>query len=467
MKPKFFTVDLFAGCGGISEGFHKAGFGTIAQVEMNEYACQSLRTRQVFFELNARHKLPVYNEYLKGNVSLEQIYSRFPDIRDAVDHRVIEETLSDESIQSVIRRIEESKEYHNPPHSISVFLGGPPCQPYSIINRAWVRRDLEDRKKNVVKKDEIEKKNFLYRHYLELLKYFTPDLFVYENVPGLFSATSGGEKIFQKLLKDFSDLDPSYEIIPPLNDVSKNPHSYIMNCSGFGIPQNRKRLILIGYRNDLEEKNPHIKKIHTILRNMGRSGSNKVLTVRDAIGDLPPLKPGSGNNGYYEKYPETGGLSEYQIRMRRGSDAVLNHFARAHMASDLDRYRFFIEHYDDAGKNVTLKELLEERPDLAPKHKERNFDKFVDRFKVQGWSRPSSTITSHLSKDGHYFIHPDIQQCRSFTVREAARCQSFPDNFFFEGPRTEQFRQVGNAVPPLFAKAIGRVVRYELEKIYR
>jgi DNA (cytosine-5)-methyltransferase 1 len=467
MKPTFFTVDLFAGCGGISEGFHQAGFGTIAQVEMNESACQTLRTRQIFFELKNRHKLPIYNEYVKGNRSLEQIYSEFPDMYEAISHRVIEVTLSDESIQSVIQRIEESVRFHNPPHSVNVFLGGPPCQPYSIINRAWVRKDLEDRNKDLVKKDEIEKKNFLYRHYLELLRHFKPDLFVYENVPGLFSAMSGGEKIFQKLLEDFSDLDPSYEIIPPLDDVSKNPHSYIMNCSGFGVPQNRKRLILIGYRKDLEEKNPHIREIHAKLRHMGMLGSNKPLTVKDAISDLPSLKPGSGNNRYYDEYPEARSLNEYQIKMRRVSKSVLNHFARAHMVSDLDRYRFFIEHYNDVGKNVTLKELLKERPDLAPEHKEINFDKFVDRFKVQGWSQPSSTITSHLSKDGHYFIHPDIHQCRSFTVREAARCQSFPDNFLFEGPRTEQFRQVGNAVPPLFAKAIGRSVRHELEKIYR
>ena len=235
MKPKFFTVDLFAGCGGISEGFHQAGFGTIAQVEMNESACQTLRTRQIFFELKNRHKIPIYNEYVKGNISPEQIYSDFPDIRDAVNHRVIEVTLSDESIQSVIQQIENSVHFHNPPHSINVFLGGPPCQPYSIINRAWVMKDLDEKKK-----EDIEKKNFLYRHYLELLRHFKPDVFIYENVPGLFSATTGGQKIFQKLLKDFSDLSPSYTIIPPLDKVTENPHHYILNSVNFGVPSNQK-----------------------------------------------------------------------------------------------------------------------------------------------------------------------------------------------------------------------------------
>jgi DNA (cytosine-5)-methyltransferase 1 len=460
MKPKFFTVDLFAGCGGISEGFHQAGFGTIAQVEMNASACQTLRTRQIFFKLKEKDKLSVYYEYVQGKISLEQIFSEFPDIRDAVNHRVIEVTLSDESIQSVIQRIEESVYFHNPPHSINVFLGGPPCQPYSIINRAWVMKDLDEKKK-----EDINKKNFLYRHYLELLRHFQPDVFVYENVPGLFSATTGGQKIFQKLLKDFSDLSPSYTIIPPLDKVEKNPHHYILNSVNFGVPQTRRRLILIGFREGLEEKNPRIFRMYEKLQNKKIPKSMQI-HVKDAICDLPKLEPGCGNNRFFSEYSDNISPTSYQWEMQEDSPGVLNHFARAHMQTDLDRYRFFIEYYGKTGKSATLKDLLKERPDLTPKHKKKNNEKFVDRFKVQWWSKPASTITAHLSKDGHYFIHPDIGQCRSFTVREAARCQSFPDNFFFEGPRTEQFRQVGNAVPPLLAKTIGKSILRELEKIY-
>jgi DNA (cytosine-5)-methyltransferase 1 len=465
MKPNLFTVDLFAGCGGISEGFHQAGFGTLAQVEMNESACRTLRTRQIFFELKGRHKLSIYNEYVKGNISLEQIYSDFPDIRDAVSHRVLEVTLSDESIQSVIQRIEKSVDFHNPPHSINVFLGGPPCQPYSIINRAWVKKDLKDRKKDILKRDEIEKKNFLYRHYLELLRHFQPDVFVYENVPGLFSATSGGQQIFRKLIKDFSDLSPSYTIIPPLDKVAEQPHDYILNSVNFGVPQTRRRLILIGFKEGLEEKNPGIFRMYEKLQRK-KKPENMQITVEDAISDLPELEPGHGDNRFFSEYSEKIPLTPYQKKMKKNSLGVLNHFARAHMQTDLNRYRFFIENYEKTGRAAILKDLIAERPDLTPEHKSENNNKFVDRFKVQWWSKPASTITAHLSKDGHYFIHPDITQCRSFTVREAARCQSFPDNFFFEGPRTEQFRQIGNAVPPLLARAIGKSIHKELEKIY-
>jgi DNA (cytosine-5)-methyltransferase 1 len=449
----FSAIDLFAGCGGISEGFTNAGFNVIAEVEMNHFACETLQTRHLFHELQNNNRLDLYKEYIRGVKTREDIFLEFPDMRDLISHRVIQATLSDETIQTTIEKIEASKKYHKA-SKIHVFLGGPPCQPYSLINRARIQRN-----------GETLGRNFLYKHYLELMEHFRPDVFIYENVPGLFTATADGNRIFEKLLNDFSSLKPAYEIIPPLHQVSKNPHSYILNSVNFGIPQSRKRLILIGYRKHLDRKNKLMNTIFSNLQKIGQNMASTHLTVKDAINDMPILHPGEGNNSYYsEYYSGEGNLSPYQEKMRTDSVGVLNHFARSHMASDLDRYRFFIEHYQNTGHAANLENLMQERPDLIPAHK--HLDKFVDRFKVQWWTNPSSTITAHISKDGHYFIHPDIKQCRSFTVREAARCQSFPDNFFFEGPRTEQFRQVGNAVPPLLAEAIGSSVRVELEKIY-
>jgi DNA (cytosine-5)-methyltransferase 1 len=451
MESKFFTVDLFAGCGGISEGFHQAGFSTVAQIEMHPPACETLRTRQIFYELVKKQRADLYERYVRDEITRENIFSEFDDIREAVSHRVIQETLSEESIQSVIGKIRDSMKFHGA-ENINVFLGGPPCQPYSIINRA-----------RILKNGDPLNRNYLYEHYLTLMREFRPDVFIYENVPGLFSVRDRGQKIFEKLLDDFKDLDPAYEIIPPLHLVSKDPHSYILNSANFGVPQTRKRLILIGYRQDLEQKNEKIRDVFEKLRQT-RINPEEYLTVKDAVSDLPHVKPGTGDDKFFGQYPEKTEISKYQKKMRMSSPGILNHRARNHMPSDLDRYRFFIQYWRDNKKPATLRDLVKQWPAFSPDHK--NLDEFVDRFKVQWWTKPASTITAHISKDGHYFIHPSIRQCRSFTVREAARCQSFPDNFFFEGPRTEQFRQVGNAVPPLLARAIGKEVRNELEKVY-
>ena len=447
----FFAIDLFAGCGGISEGFINAGYKVIAQIDMNNSACETLRTRHIFHELQKIDRLDLYKDYVKGTKTREDIFQEFTHISEIISNRVIQATLSDETIQTTIQKIDASKKYHNA-QKIHVLLGGPPCQPYSLINRARIQKN-----------GETLGRNFLYKHYLELMEHFRPDVFVYENVPGLFTATADGNRIFEKLLNDFSCLKPAYEIIPPLHKVSKNPHSYILNSVNFGIPQNRKRLILIGYRKTLERKNKLMKTIFSNLQTAGKNPDNTHITVKDAINDLPQLHPGKGNNGYYsDKYSGRRNLSLYQEKMRSDSVGILNHFARGHMSSDLDRYRYFIEHYRNTGHAANIEDLIKERPDLIPAH--RHLDKFVDRFKVQWWTKPSSTITAHLSKDGHYFIHPDIKQCRSFTVREAARCQSFPDNYYFEGSRTEQFRQVGNAVPPLMAEGIAEKIKEMLLK---
>ncbi|MCX5855887.1 MAG: DNA cytosine methyltransferase [Deltaproteobacteria bacterium] len=417
---------------------------------MHGPACETLRTRQVFYELVKRRRRDLYEEYVRGAITRENIFLKFEDIREAVFHRVIQETLSEDSIQSVIGKIRDSMNFHKA-KKIDVFLGGPPCQPYSIINRA-----------RILKNGDSLGRNYLYEHYLRLMREFQPDVFIYENVPGLFSVRDKGQKIFEKLLDDFRDLNPAYEIIPPLHLVSKDPHSYILNSADFGVPQTRKRLILIGYRQDLEQKNEKIRGVFEKLI-QARKNPDEYLTVKDAISDLPHVKPGKGDDRFFGQYPERSKITNYQKKLRVSSLGILNHRARTHMPSDLDRYRFFIQYWRDNKKPATLRDLIRQRPAISPDHE--NLDEYIDRFKVQWWKKPASTITAHISKDGHYFIHPDIRQCRSFTVREAARCQSFPDNFFFEGPRTDQFRQVGNAVPPMLARAIGMAIRDELKNI--
>lgn len=449
----FYIVDLFAGCGGLSEGFKQAGFEIIAQVEMDESACQTLITRHIYHELRAIHRGRVYDDYLRGIISQEVILSENPLIQDLVQHRVIQAQFGREKTDDIVDKIVESTRIHSASRC-HVLLGGPPCQPYSVIGRS---RD-PFRMSN-------DERHFLYTYYLEILERLQPDFFVYENVPGLFTAKAKGNGVFRKILSDFSSLHPAYEITPPLLKVSDDPGSYVLNAADFGVPQYRKRLILIGYKKSLESSNPETRNLFSLLQNEGTGNRGaRLLTVADAISDLPSLRPGEGDDAWFGFYTQSGTLKSYERRMRQGSLGVLNHRARKHMAGDLARYRFFIEHQQNGNRAANLIDLVNERPDLAPEHHTK--DKFLDRFKVQWWSKPASTITAHIRKDGHYYIHPDIDQCRSFTVREAARCQSFPDNFKFEGPRTEQFKQVGNAVPPLLASAIARVLIVQLRKIY-
>ena len=449
---KFHAVDLFAGCGGLSEGFTRAGFTVAAEIEMDKWACETLKTRHFFHELRKARKLNLYASYIRGGLSRDEVLASQPSIKETLSKRVVQATLGKDDMEGVLQKIESSLTYHGASR-VNVLLGGPPCQPYSSIGRS---RD-PDRMEN-------DQRHYLYRHYLAIMKKLKPDFFVYENVPGLFSAKAEGERIFGKLQEDFYSLDPQYEITPPLHMVRERPGSYILNSADFGVPQQRKRLILIGYRKDLERRNPRIKRTFGRLQQIATENRKSgYVTVRDAISDLPPIKAGEGNDHYYGHYAVSSELSPYQKRMRRCSPGVLNHKARTQMAGDLERYRFFIEHHRNGRKAAMLADLIEQRPDLKPDHK--NLEDFEDRFRVQWWDSPSSTIMAHISKDGHYYIHPDIDQIRSFTVREAARCQSFPDNYKFEGPRTEQFKQVGNAVPPGLAYQVARVILDELRRI--
>jgi len=452
-----YAIDLFAGCGGLSEGFARAGFKVIARIEMDKWACESMKTRTLYYKLKEKKKLYWYFKYLKNEISKEAIYQRFPEIKNEIDLEVIKTEFGRDPLKKIVKRIQNVKRYYGT-LQFHVLLGGPPCQPYSIVGRS---RDPE-RMIN-------DERHFLYEYYLKILESVQPDFFLFENVPGLITANAAGEEIFHKILDDFSAISPSYEVAPSINEFRENPRSYILDSSEFKVPQKRKRIFLIGYKKILLDKRPIIRTIFQRIQKAGlRNIENEgVLTVTDAIGDLPPLKPGEGKDSWYtayNSYDNGHGLTKYQIKMRENSPGILNHKARTHMQSDLERYRYFIEKHKNGNHSVTIKDLGEERPDLMPRHK--NLDGFLDRFRVQWWNRPSSTITAHICKDGHYYIHPDISQCRSFTVREAARCQSFPDNFKFEGPRTEQFRQVGNAVPPILAEVIATSIFKELQRIY-
>lgn len=446
----YFVMDLFAGCGGLSEGFKQAGFEVIAQIEMDKWSCETLKTRHLYYGLKKTGKEYFYSQLLKEESSRGDILDKFPEIRESISYRVIQVEFGKESFKKILKKVEATRKFHRAP-KFHVVIGGPPCQPYSLIGRA---RDPH-RMRN-------DNRHFLYEYYLRILKNVQPDFFVFENVPGLITANAKGQEIFSRMLDDFRNINPSYEIAPSFDEYSREPWQYLLDSNKYGIPQKRKRIFFIGYKKTLISKNSDIKNVfRKILRT--RVLAYRGSTVSDAIGDLPSLKPGEGRDYWFGQYQNVA-VTPYQNKMRQSSPGILNHKARTHMKSDLKRYKFFIEQHINGSKAATLIDLMKKRPDLTPAH--NNLDKFLDRFKVQWWSQPASTITAHICKDGHYYIHPDIYQCRSFTAREAARCQSFPDNFKFEGPRTEQFKQIGNAVPPVLARVIAANLLKELKKIY-
>ncbi len=446
---KFIALDLFAGPGGLSDGFEQAGFGIAAQVEKDETACKTLRLRTIYRELRKKDKLKQYWRLVRNEIGEADVREEYKEIADRCDAQVINRefglTDAPTTIYSLMRdgiKPLKSQKAH-------VLLGGPPCQAFSLAGRS---RDA-----NRMKEDD---RHFLFQYFLLALDEFEPDFFVFENVPGILSAETEKGHTMDLLIEQFNSLKSPYEIAMPSEEKFSR---LILDSASYEVPQHRRRIFFIGFRKKLKKKRPEISQI---FQRVLDAATEDVFIVSDAIGDLPTLSPGEGNDRWWGAYAKAANLTKYQRLMRENSEGVANHRARSHMASDLERYKFFIERHKNGNSRGTLVHLQNERPDLMPDHNKENNNKFIDRFRVQWHTNPSSTIMSHISKDGHYYIHPEISQCRSFTVREAARCQSFTDDFVFEGPRTEQFKQVGNAVPPRLASAIAKVLMNELRAIY-
>lgn len=385
MKKKYTFIDLFAGAGGFAEGFYQEGFKALSHVEFDKYACDTLKERMRFYQ---------YNE--------EEIEKVKP--TDITSENIL--NIIDDCVQG---------------NDVDVIIGGPPCQSFSSQGKA---RDPHGMKK--------DPRNYLYENYIKVLNHYKPKFFVFENVSGILSTKINGELIIHKI---YEDMKKNYKII-------EDKETILLNAVDFGVPQERKRVILIGVRRDL---NIDVNDVYNELNNVSKQIEK--VTVEDAISDLPKLLPGEGKNLVKFKPKK---VSKYLEQIRdKDYDFLHHHVARNHNELDKERYKYM-------SKNKwTLEELYNNKAHLI--HPKKRL--FNNSYVVQFFEKPSKTIIAHLYKDGNQFIHPDHSQERTLTPREAARLQSFPDNFVFPCSKTQQYKQIGNAVPPLFAKQIAKVLK--------
>lgn len=402
MKNKFTFIDLFAGCGGLSEGFYRQGFEALAHVEINHWACETLRARMKYYGYKN-----VEEEVIEHDITSDDIISR---LDNAIKGRPVD-----------------------------IIIGGPPCQAYSTAGRV---RDG--------KKMATDARNYLFESYVKILEYYKPKFFVFENVTGLLNAQVNGAPIFPKVLKALGN---EYKVLG-------DPVVLVHNTADFGVPQLRKRVIIMGVRKDIGRKDVtdlynSVTKTHwnPEVPENERNGRKHFVDVRQAIGDLPPVEPGQDASTDKFDYPCD---NEFLKRIGNpGIHPLKDHVARKN--NDLDRERFQVMIHN----HWSFGQLRREMPQYEHEHA-RVFD---NSYVVQWWDLPSKTILAHIHKDGFQYIHPDEAQRRTFTVREAARIQSFPDDFEFKGARGEKYKQIGNAVPPLFAEALAKSIKKNLEDI--
>ncbi len=409
-------LDLFAGAGGLSEGFMRAGFIPVSHVEMDTAACYTLKTRLAYKWLLTQGKADIYDSYLRGEITRDDFYRVVP---EELLSTVLNYEISWDSIEEIFTRIDINLK----DKKIDLIVGGPPCQAYSLIGRA--------RDENGMLGD---KRNYLYQLYGEFLKRYKPRFFVFENVTGLLSAKdTDGILHFEKMQAMFQQYGYKTEY-------------KILNAADFGVLQNRRRIILIG---KYGESNDFYPEIETVKREYN---------VGEIFTDLPSIQAGGGTIkpihtlSYHGKYLYISGIKNTDRQL------VTFYNARTNTEQDKKIYRIAVDLWNREHKRLNYTDLSE---DLQTQN---NKVSFLDRFKVVAADIDcSQTVVAHVAKDGHYFIHPDISQNRSLTPREIARLQTFPDDYYFESvsgkpSRTTAYKQIGNAVPVCLAEKVAKAL---------
>lgn len=490
------VIDLFAGPGGLGEGFSslrdergKRAFKIALSIEKEENAHRTLELRSFYRQfLYADEHIPEdYYRYLRGDISRQELFDKHKKKYEMAkdEARNIElceekELVVDDLIRGALNKADKW-----------LLIGGPPCQAYSLVGRVRMKRDPEF---------ETDHRHFLYQQYLRIIDKFGPTAFIMENVKGLLSAKSGQDNMFARIRRDLASAGNGYELYPlgvKLIAEDYESRDFVIRAEKYGIPQARHRVFILGvkaslaYEHDILKETPGQISINDAIKDLPkvRSGLSKehdsfkrwksalelfasdiqkinadpevVSRIKDACVDLKNFQTGTGDEfllGVNKRKESEWLNNNAEWFIDQNLKGYCNHSSRTHIRADLFRY-MYAACFADVHK---VSPKISDFPDfLLPAHeniKQAAAGKiFADRFRVQVSGRPATTVVSHISKDGHYFIHPDPLQCRSLTVREAARLQTFPDNYFFEGNRTAQYVQVGNAVPPLLARQIAEL----------
>lgn len=419
MTRKLNFIDLFAGAGGLSEGFIRAGYIPLAHIEMDKYACDTLRTRAAFHWLKDNENLGVYKKYLYEKKEKEDGSKLWKQVPPEVINTVIQATIGEKTIDGIFENVDKLIGEQN----VDIIIGGPPCQAYSIAGRARMGKAVEQ-----------DPRNELYKFYVKFLERYKPKMFVFENVLGIITAKKG---------KPFADLQKV------VDEAGYAMEVHIQVASQHGVLQNRQRVIIVGWQKGSDYHYPTLS-----------PGENNYQVLKDLFSNLPERKSGEGK--LCEPIEYTKPLSEMRYleesKIRGTLNFTIQHIARSNNANDREIYKIALDKFLlHNGERLDYSKL----PSRLQHHK--NKETFLNRFSVVNPYGSCHTVVAHIAMDGHYYIYPTlnptIENVRSITIREAARLQSFPDDFYFEGSRSAAFKQIGNAVPVVLAHKIAVELR--------